>query len=221
MQPLDALRTRCFLDTNNFNLKTLYNGFTFNASTSILKLSITYPTQEFLKTKLPIHQEVLSGILTGILLSFVGTPINAVKVGLMSNVNTNTLQVSQTIHKLHGMKGFYRGGVGTLLRDVVWNGIYFPAFQKLNTTIDNRFLASILASAFALCFSYPFDGIRMYRQNYKANYDFWYGFRYSFNLSKANAASFGICMLRVPLLIATSHYIYLLSNDVIGRYCEH
>lgn len=217
-QPVDALRTRYFFGNPTFRLSALYNGFVFNTGTSVLKLSASYPTQEFISERLPIsplYRESISGLIAGLTLSLVSTPINTIKIPLMANAQNNVFSVTKQIYSGYGLTGFYRGGIGTLMRDGVWNGIYFPIFYKLNERLENRFISSTLAGAFALCFSYPFDGIRMYRQNDKQNYNFWYGFKYSFNRSPENLKSFAICMTRVPLYVASSHYIYLFSNDFI------
>ena len=108
--------------------------------------------------------------------------------------------------------------MGTLARDIIWNTIYFPTFYYLKKELDNRFISSTIAAAVSLCFSYPFDGIRMYRQNNKSNYNFFYGLKYSLNTSSGNIKSFMTAMIRVPLSISSSHYIYLISNDILANY---
>lgn len=219
-QPIDVIRTRYFFDsTKNLSLRALYNGYIFNTYTTILKQCASLPTQEFIKTKLPFTQitnESIAGLISGLTLSLVSTPINTIKIPLMSNSNNTVTTTTKSIYINYGLKGFYRGGIGTLMRDVVWNGIYFPIFYKLNKTIDNKFLSSNIAAAIALCFSYPFDGIRLYRQNNKHNYNFWYGFKYSFNTSKENYKSFLMCLFRVPLSFSISHYLYLLLNELLS-----
>lgn len=223
-QPIDALRSISFFEYKNFTFKGLYNGFLFNCSTNILKVCSSYPTQEFIKSKvshLPeIQRETLSGLLTGSVLTIVSTPANVIKTPLISDQTNKMIPIIKKTYGQYGLKGFYRGGIGTLLRDVVWSGIYFPTFYYINKKLnglnkyfDNRPVASVLSAALAACISYPFDGIRLYRQNEKQNYNFWYGFKYSFNRTSANLKSFMWSMLRVPFSIALSHYVYLRCND--------
>jgi hypothetical protein len=137
----------------------------------------------------------------------VATPINTIKIPLMISAKSNVTSTIKNIYNTHGVTGFYRGGVGTLIRDATWNTMYFPVYGWINSKIDNRFCSSVTAGAIAMCFSYPFDGIRMFRQNNKNNYNFWHGFKYSFNRSPENIKSFGICLIRVPLSVAVSHYV--------------
>lgn len=223
--PIDVARTRFFFGSNGlFNFKILYNGFTFSAITAIIKQSAVFPTQELINAQLKEtthltvrYREQISGLLSGVILSFVATPINAIKVPLMTKVENTSISTIKQIYKTYGIKGFYRGGVGTLYRDALWNGLYFPIFSELNNMLNNRFIASVMSGAIAMCVSYPFDGIRLFRQNNKADYNFWHGFKYSFNRSPENIKSFVICMIRVPMSVAMSHYIYLVSNDTLNK----
>jgi hypothetical protein len=202
------------------SLSALYNGITFGIGTNIIKLCAVYPTQEFIKGKMvntslsQCLQNSLSGLISGVVLSLVTTPINTIKVPLMISAKSNVRSTVKYIYNTHGLKGFGRGGIGTLIRDITWNTIYFPLFAFLNDRLNNKFGSSIIAGSCAMCISYPFDGIRMFRQNNKNNYNFWYGFKYSFNRSSENLKSFGVCMIRVPLSVASSHYMYLKCNDL-------
>lgn len=219
LQPLDASRMKLFFGDKMPTIKAAYNGCTFNYITHILKHSASYPTQEYVKNKLDhlpsFYREPLSGMIAGAILAIVSTPINVVKVPLITNQENRAIQLIRQIYKVDGLTGFFKGGIGTLMRDVVWSGVYFPAFYFINKKIDNRFMSSMLSASLAVCFSYSFDGIRLYKQNNKVNYDFWYGFRKSFNMSVENKQSFLLAILRVPISIACSHYVYLKCNDIL------
>ena len=219
--PIDSLRSRYLFGNKNMSIRALYNGIMFNTLSTIIKQCATFPTQEFIKKKLAntpmsiLQQNLISGLLSGIFLSIVSTPINTIKVPLMISAKSNTPSVIKNIYSTYGIRGFYRGGASTIARDSIWNTIYFPLFGYTNNIIDNRFISSIIAGTCSLCVSYPFDGIRMFRQNNKNNYNFWHGFKYAFNTSPENIKSFSVCLIRVPLSIAISHYIYLKSNDIL------
>ncbi len=199
----------------------LCNGIAFNTWSIIIKQCATFPTQEFIKRKLEnksmsnLQQNLLSGLFSGMFLSMISTPINTIKIPLMISAKSNTYSVIKNIYSTYGICGFYRGGASTIARDSIWNTIYFPLFGYTNNIIDNRFISSMIAGACSLCVSYPFDGIRLFRQNNKNNYNFWHGFKYAFNTSPENIKSFAVCLARVPLSIAISHYIYLKSNDIL------
>jgi hypothetical protein len=156
-------------------------------------------------------------MLSGLLLSIVSTPINTIKTPLMISANSNTKSIIYHIYKCHGYNGFYRGWIGTLARDVLWNGLYFPLYSYFNNYLDNRLYCGILAGCCSVCVTYPFDGIRLYRQNHKDNYNFWHGFRKAFNMSFSNIKSFAICMIRVPLSVAFSHWTYLRTAEFLNE----
>ncbi|CAH6419608.1 Mitochondrial carrier protein [uncultured virus] len=222
--PIDSLKTRLFYEKNNIgSVKSFYNGLTFNVLTCCFKSMLTFPTQEYFKDKL-IEQkfsiyssELYASICSGLLVGFFSTPINVIKLPLQSDPNKNKIfNIIQINYKNYGLKGFYRGGVGTLLRDVTWNAIYFPLFKYLNENhIDNKILSSISAGSIAMTISYPFDGIRMYRQNNNKNYNFWYGFSKALNFSSPNFKCYTISLLRVPTSMTLSHICYLYINDYL------
>lgn len=223
-QPIDALRTKLFfadkrLLIQNISPKSLYNGILFAIPAQITKLCATFPIQTMIhdqlnKTQLTeLQKNISSGMIAGLTLAMVSTPINAIKIPLMQNSDNKFMDVTKTVYDKYGLKGFYRGGMATMCRDIIWNTLYFPIFNAINEKYKNRFFASSIAGCCALVIAYPFDGIRMYRQNNKANYNFWYGFKYAFNTSPENIKSFILCFFRVPLAIAIGHYLYLFSND--------
>lgn len=78
-----------------------------------------------------------------------------------------------TIKKQEGVKGFYRGIIPTLIRDVPASGIQYSCYQnllKLYTFLFNKMpqdknyvIAGIgsISSVIALLICYPFDNIRV------------------------------------------------------------
>ena len=225
--PVDILRIRLFYEgTSLGKLNTFYNGIGFNLLTGCVKNMFVFPTQEHFKDIFvkkgygEYKAEFYSSIVSGSLLSLISTPINVVKIPLQSNtINYSPLHIIKDIHKKYGIAGFYRGGGGTFLRDVSWNGVYFPLYKNLNENyIDNKILSSILAGSIAMTVSYPFDGIRLYRQNNNKDYNFWFGFMRSFNLSKGNLQSYGTSILRIPTATTVSHMCYLyLSQYLLSK----
>lgn len=82
--PVDALRTILFFEHKIPTVRLLYNGFTFNWYTSVIKQCCCYPVQECIKSKLTtmseIKRETVSGLITGLTLSLVATPVNTIKI---------------------------------------------------------------------------------------------------------------------------------------------
>lgn len=222
--PIDSLRTKLFfgLTFKEINLKSLLNGIVFSTSTQIVKQCCTFPVQKYIKNNMPNSysdtvNNIVSGSISGVFLSTVSTPINVIKIPLQHDNNNKVYGTVKDLYGKYGLKGFFRGYVGTSCRDVIWNGCYFPIFGYWNNKLDNRFAASSIAGCSALLVAYPFDGIRMYRQNNKSNYNFWHGFKAAFNTSKENQRSFLICFFRVPLAVSISHYTYMYCNDFLNQ----
>jgi hypothetical protein len=99
---------------------------------------LVFPTQECLKDLLiqkninKYNSEFYASIMSGLLVSLVGTPINVIKTPLQSCHNNKIFPVIKIVYNQYGLKGFYRGGLSTLLRDVSWNSIYFPLYKYIN-----------------------------------------------------------------------------------------
>jgi Mitochondrial carrier protein len=222
--PIDVLRIRLFFDLKSLGrFPILYHGITFNVLTGCLKNMVVYPTQEYLRDKLIKYQcdkytsELFGSLGTGISLSLAGTPINVIKIPLQADVQNRTVFfVMKDIYSKYGFRGFYRGGLGTFMRDISWITVYFPLFRYFGENVtENKILASIMAGIPAMTVSYPFDGLRLYRQNNKENYHFWTGFKKSFNLSSGNLKSYMVSLLRVPTMTTFSHMSYLYISQYL------
>lgn len=220
--PIDALRIRLFMNKNNLgNFVTLYNGFGFNVSTSCIKNMALYPTQEiirdiFLKKYYTKYEsEFYSSFITGIVLGFISTPINTIKIPLQNNNHKiGVLNITKDIYSKYGFRGYYRGGLATLMRDIIWSISYFPFYKFFNDNyFHNNIKASLISGIISMTLYYPFDGIRLYRQNNNKNYHFWYGFFKSLKFNKSNIESYIISLIRIPLSTTVAHMIYLIANS--------
>ena len=147
-QPIDALRTKLFfadkrLLIQNISPKSLYNGILFAIPAQITKLCATFPIQTMIhdqlnKTQLTeLQKNISSGMIAGLTLAMVSTPINAIKIPLMQNSDNKFMDVTKTVYDKYGLKGFYRGGMATMCRDIIWNTLYFPIFNAINEKYKN------------------------------------------------------------------------------------
>jgi hypothetical protein len=223
--PFDALRIRLFYDTKEIGgIRSLYNGLKFNVATSCMKNMLTYPTHDYILERLqnnytPYWADIYSSFLTGLLLSSASTPINVIKIPLQaSGDKQRAIDIGRDIYRRYGVTGFYRGGLATFCRDVLWNTIYFPLFRFVNERVtNNKTASSVFSGMVTMTITYPFDGIRLYRQNNKNNYNFWYGFMYSFNRSRENIRSYGVSLVRIPLATTFSHMLYLYLSEKLSK----
>jgi len=204
-------------------------------STAIKQMAF-YPTQEIIKQTCIVNAGMteeqggfFSSMLAGMVLGFLAAPINVIKVPLQSGVNAEftVRQIIRDVYRQYGFSGFYRGGLGIVLRDTVWSMAYFPLFGFLRKTLSSlpshhtvserdpmnvatNLVSSVTASTMAMLASYPFDSSRLYRQRFGGGkYSFWHGFIKSFQPSAANYRSLGASLMRVPLATAFSHTLYL------------
>ena len=233
--PIDALRIRTFLNPHNIgSISSLTNGISFNIVSSIAKNFLTFPVREKIYATLLNQQysqlkaDFMSSLITGTLIGIISTPINVIKVPMQNNhQQPKLIPIIQNIYNHYGLKGFYRGGVATFLRDILWTSIYFPIFDTINhismvnTYIDQRIIASSFAALCATTVAYPFDGIRLFRQRNDTKalteYNFWHGFKLSFALNKHNGKSYLLAITRVSFATTISHMSYLYISEYLTK----
>lgn len=232
--PIDICRVRLFLKRsgNIGHVRSFSNGLLFNVFTGAIKNSATYPTHDMFKRILKNKgfSEVYSGLCTGITLSLIGNPINAIKVPMQTSIKkTTALQVTRNIYNNYGLKGFYRGGFGLFLRDVTWAGVYFPCYSFIHHHLNNSFrfkqkfnkqneiISSLIAGVASMSVAYPFDGMRLYRQHHTKDFNIWHGLRESFKLTPKNIKSFSTGLVRVPLSTTFSHIFYLYVKEFLEK----
>jgi hypothetical protein len=242
--PVDSIRIRYFflprskktVHMDDIRGVSFWKGISFNMFSTALKQMAFYPTQELIKhvciAKGGMSEErgqFFSSMFAGMVLGLLAAPINVIKVPLQSGVNANftVRQICGDVYRERGLLGFYRGGLGIVLRDTVWSMAYFPMFGLLRKTLSSvvppslfsserdprsvaiNSLSSVTASMMAMLASYPFDSSRLYRQKFGGQYGFWHGFLKSFQPSSANYRSLAASLIRVPLATAFSHTLYL------------
>ncbi len=231
--PIDSIRVRSFLNPNNMGtFYSLKNGLTFNIISSGTKAIVSFPIREHIKKNLSCNYsstgtEFISSVITGTTVGLIGIPMNVVKVRTQNHTGLpiSSLHIAKNLYNNNGLKGFYLGGQASMIRDIIWNIVYFPTYDLLirkyqkNEYINNKLLASISSSMLATTFAYPFDGIRLFKQKINNNdiYKFWHGFKKSFEFTKTNAKSYFCAMIRVPMATSITHMGYLYLNDKLNN----
>jgi hypothetical protein len=214
--PLDSLYYNYIINGRKSEL--LRRGFCFNTITNIIKVCSIFPTQDFFKQKLnwmnPYQRDSISGMLTGFVTAFVATPINTIKVPLLTKPK-KCITVINEIYKHDGLKGFNKGISFTISRDVFGYGTYFCLFPIFDKYIDNKPISSTLASIIALCVAYPFDAARTLRQDNTNKDSVLKCLKNSFSVSGQNKVAFYIFMIRMILSIPVGHCTYLWTKNFI------
>lgn len=214
--PFDSLYYNIVINKKKGEL--LRRGCAFNTITNVIKVCGIFPTQEYLKHKLSwmdkYQQDSISGMLTGLVMAFISTPINTIKVPLLTRA-VNMKTVTKEIYNEHGIRGFNKGISLALARDGFGYGTYFLLYPFFNSYLDNIPISTTMASIIALCVAYPFDIARTLRQDNAANYDMKTCLKNAFKSTSENRTAFYIYMIRMILSIPAGHCTYLWTKNLI------
>lgn len=161
--PVDSIRIRYFflprskktVHMDDIRGVSFWKGISFNMFSTALKQMAFYPTQELIKhvciAKGGMSEErgqFFSSMFAGMVLGLLAAPINVIKVPLQSGVNATftVRQICRDVYRERGLLGFYRGGLGIVLRDTVWSMAYFPMFGLLRKTLSSVVPPSLFSS---------------------------------------------------------------------------
>ncbi|KAI8365669.1 mitochondrial carrier domain-containing protein [Choanephora cucurbitarum] len=124
------------------------------------------PVQE---TQPTLWQIYLAGAGAGVACFFFSTPTELVKIqAQMTKLPKSTFQITREIYATHGWKGFYQGGLITMIRDAPSYGLYFLAYEGMKRTLDvsgddhawKLLLAGGVAGTVSWASIYPVDVIK-------------------------------------------------------------
>lgn len=179
---------------------SLYNGFRFaalrQATYGTLRFGIFFTGKSIWKKRggsdknLPFL--VSLGMTAGVVGSVVTTPIDRMKVLAQSTAQTRKKTIVSTfrrIYKKGGFSGLYQGKWPNAKRAAAVNGVEIPmyVFAKdiltdtfgQDDSIKTQFSAALIASAFGICFSQPFDTAKtriMQQKTYRTDIRVYEGF---------------------------------------------
>ena len=136
-------------------------------------------------SKTTILKNGVCGAITGFTTSLVLCPIEYVKIRLQTmqiqsgrsggSANSSFRFAREILYSRHGIQGFYRGFIATVLRQTPSLAVYFPVYHILKESIPDFFIAnknkdenlwwsSALAGGLAGCLSwtmiYPIDAVK-------------------------------------------------------------
>lgn len=192
--PFDTIKTRQQLYRTSFvktvkqiigreRLKTFYNGMAFPFYSVPAVNAIIFCSFEFAKRQLnkvgytdSMTQGVLGGIFTGFVITAITTPTELIKCRLQSQYDDSkrkmyksSLQCVKRIVREDGVKGLFRGGYSTLLREVPGYAGQFLAWEALKDFFTSKYgefnllhktIAGGMAGIACWMCSYPQDIIK-------------------------------------------------------------
>lgn len=121
--------------------------------------------------------DFINASMTRVINTTVNNPITVVKTKFEvvgKNEYTGILQAIRHIYEKDGIRGFYKGMMTTLMRDVPWSGLQYASYKYgiewYKKTFPNKNIKesplivsgiAALSSAFAVVVTYPFDNLRV------------------------------------------------------------
>jgi len=173
----------------NGGFRGMYSGSAVNILLITPEKAIKLAANDFFRFQLrnksgqlPIFREMIAGGLAGFCQIVITTPMELLKIqmqdagrvasrdGTATKMSATTLAIN--LLKTKGITGLYKGYASTLLRDVTFSVVYFPAFARLNAlgprkkdgsgeaVFYHTFLSGIVAGAFAAWIVTPCDVVK-------------------------------------------------------------
>jgi solute carrier family 25 (mitochondrial S-adenosylmethionine transporter), member 26 len=136
--PLDTIKTRLqsrngFIKSGGF--KGIYKGLSSAIIGSAPNASAFFLTYDSVKSLKLVNNDLINQLLAAnageINACLIRVPIEVVKQRSQANLNKTTYEVFRETLKQEGIKGFYRGYLTTLLREIPFSSIQFPLWELL------------------------------------------------------------------------------------------
>ena len=188
--PLDTLKTLKQSNIQSKN-KNLFKGLSYPLIQISIINSVTFGSNHYLKK---FNDNNISNFYTGIISSFICTPLDKYKIMKQFNLNYD-------INIKNILKSFRKTHVVTL-RELPATYIYFASYDKLKENNISIFLSGSIAGVNSWLFTYPFDTIktRIQSNNSKTIYE---------AFQKGNLWNgLGFCLLRAFLVNGVNFSVY-------------
>lgn len=141
LHPIDVLRTR--LQAKGVKVKFTLNTFAKGVAPQFFLAfpagAMQFAAYEYAKAQLAAMQvvgataEVTCGAIGALAASLVRVPQEVIKQRCQADIYPNAVKGVQMLLKSEGPRGFYKGYVATISRDVPWNALSFMFFAQAKT----------------------------------------------------------------------------------------
>lgn len=184
LQPLDVVKTQMQLDANlgmcaavskirkAHGVRGLWRGTTATLLRNVPGMALYFATLQRLRTAAETHELIPTGMardagigaLSRIIAGTLVLPQTVLKVNMerMPAGDGSLPRQIRLIYQRHGVVGFYRGWIWTMLRDAPSSAIYLMIYEKIKAETDAnavgaRTLAATVASVGTTMLTHPFD----------------------------------------------------------------
>lgn len=116
---------------------------------------------------------VVAGAVSRVLTASVVSPLEVLRTKTQATQAIGSLKVAERIFKREGLRGYYRGYMATLARDVPFSAIYWSLYEPIkrqhiwsrpSNVPYNEFIAGALAGIVAAIVTTPFDVVKTMQQ---------------------------------------------------------
>tara|TARA_B110000208_G_C11800816_1_gene442162 strand:+ start:6663 stop:7520 length:858 start_codon:yes stop_codon:yes gene_type:complete len=169
---------------NNEGLRGFYKGNLMNISKSIPNYALKFPLNDYYLTQriknsnyktvkdLPFRELLIAGLLTGVLQTSCGYPLDVLRTRVIqdNNMNTNKNTLLKSTFKFikhEGVISMYKGIVPAMLTTPVYIGIQLAMYQYLKnggSFFSNSLIAGGCAGIISQSIMYPGDTIKHHMQ---------------------------------------------------------
>lgn len=157
LYPLDTIKTRLQMSAAKranlapLALSTLYRGVIGSLIGQIPYGMLTFGSYEVYKSKFIAacpetpkeYLYIVSAILGDITGSFWLCPSEVIKQQMQGGVHTNIVSAIKSTFKATGLKGFYRGYYGQIMRDVPFRAIQLPSYEVVKRIYMRKFTLDV------------------------------------------------------------------------------
>lgn len=158
LYPIDTIKSR--LQNATAIQSSLYRGFVYTTSTQIVYGMLVFGTYENLKKhkyKNNIMYNIKNAIVSDLIGSIFLCPCEVIKQNIQVGRYNS---VTQACKHINGLRGFYRGYLGLICRDLPFRAIQLPLYEEVKKLEYNNAIAGCIAGMTAAAITNPIDVIK-------------------------------------------------------------
>ncbi len=162
LYPVDTLKSR--LQNASTIQSSLYKGYIYTVNTQMVYGMLVFGTYENLK-KLQNENKFLFNIKNAIISDLFGSiflcPCEVVKQNIQVGRYKTVMHACQHIlYHMNGIRGFYKGYLGLIWRDLPFRAIQLPLYEEVKKLECNNGMAGCIAGMTAAAITNPIDVIK-------------------------------------------------------------
>jgi len=181
--PFDTIKTRLqtgllestyrglITTVQNDGFKVLYKGVLAPLIILAVKRGYQYSAFETINSK--TSNPWISGAIAGGSGTIISCPMQILKTNMQSGKFVNIQICLKYVHRTYGWKGFYRGFIPNLTKDILFATMYLGTYDTLRNKFPNNptghFLSGGIASALTWSILFPFDTFKINSQYTNSN----------------------------------------------------